>query len=168
MDAIDGVQIYFENPVRDDRSGLSVPEPGCITLDSRNALGFVRSRAYQEFVDGRWRTDPTGDLGRIRRQQQFIIAALERSVDRGLRNPVTLDELIDSALEAVTIDDTLDGDDLLALGRAFRRFDPQSLDVLEMPVEDDTRRGCRGPAARHPGGRPDPRHLPHPRCGGGA
>ena len=138
VDAIDGVQIHFPNPVRDDRSGLSVPEPGCVTLDARNALGFVRSRAYQEYVDGRWRTDPTGDLGRIRRQQQFIIAALERSVDRGLRNPVTLDELIDSALDAVTIDDTLDGNDLLALGRAFRRFDPQSLDVHEMPVVDDT------------------------------
>ncbi len=138
VDAIDGVQIYFPNAVRDDRSGLSVPEPGCVTLDSRNALGFVRSRAYQEFVDGRWRTDPTGDLGRIRRQQQFIIAALERSVDRGLRNPVTLDELIDSTLDAVTIDDTLDGGDLLALGRSFRRFDPQSLDVHQLPVEDDT------------------------------
>ena len=138
VDAIDGVEIYFPNPVRDQRSGLDVPEPGCVSLDARNALGFVRSRAYQEYVDGRWRTDPTGDLGRIRRQQQFIIAALERSVERGLRNPVTLDELIDSTLDAVTIDDTLDGDDLLALGREFRRFDPASLDVYELPVEDDS------------------------------
>ena len=138
VDAIDGVEIYFPNPVRDQRSGLDVPEPGCIALDAQNALGFVRSRAYQEYVDDRWRTDPTGDLGRIRRQQQFIIAALERSVERGLRNPVTLDELIDSTLDAVTIDDTLDGNDLLALGRAFRRFDPTSLDVYQVPVEDDS------------------------------
>jgi polyisoprenyl-teichoic acid--peptidoglycan teichoic acid transferase len=138
VNAIDGVEIWFPNPVRDPRSGLDVPEPGCITLDARNALGFVRSRAYQEYVDGRWRTDPTGDLGRIRRQQQFIIAALERAVDRGVRNPVTLDELIDSTLDAVTIDDTLDGDDLLALGREFRRFEPSSLDVYQLPVVDDT------------------------------
>ncbi|HEY1116603.1 MAG TPA: LCP family protein [Acidimicrobiales bacterium] len=138
VEAIDGVEVYFRNPVRDQRSGLDVPEPGCVRLDARNALGFVRSRAYQEYVDGRWRTDPTGDLGRIRRQQQFIIAALERSVERGLRNPVTLDELIDSTLDAVTIDDTLDGGDLLALGREFRRFDPSSLDVYQLPVEDDS------------------------------
>jgi len=137
VDAIDGVQIWFPNPVRDPRSGLDVPEPGCITLDAANALGFVRSRAYQEYVDGRWRTDPTGDLGRIRRQQQFIIAALERSVERGLRNPVTLDELIDSTLDAVTIDDTLTGADLLSLGREFRRFDPATLDVHQLPVVDD-------------------------------
>lgn len=138
VDAIDGVQLWFPNPVRDQRSGLDVPEPGCITLDPDNALGFVRSRAYQEFVDGRWRTDPTGDLGRVKRQQQFIIAALERSVDKGMRNPVTLDELIDSTLDAITIDDTLDGEDLLDLGRQFRRFDPASLDVYQLPVEDAT------------------------------
>ncbi|HEU5083820.1 MAG TPA: LCP family protein [Acidimicrobiales bacterium] len=138
VDAIDGVQLWFPNPVRDQRSGLDVPEPGCITLDPDNALGFVRSRAYQEYIDGRWRTDPTGDLGRVKRQQQFIIAALERSVDKGMRNPVTLDELIDSTLDAITIDDTLDGDDLLDLGRQFRRFDPASLDVYQLPVEDAT------------------------------
>jgi len=138
VDALNGVELYFPYPVRDGRSGLDVPEPGCVRLDARNALGFVRSRAYQEYVDGRWRTDPTGDLGRVRRQQQFIIAALERSVERGLRNPVTLDELIDSALGAVTIDDTLDGDDLLRLGRQFRGFDPSSLDIHQLPVVDDS------------------------------
>jgi len=138
VEALDGVEMYFEHPARDGRSGLDVPEAGCVRLDAANALGFVRSRAYQEYVDGRWRTDPTGDLGRIRRQQQFIIAALERSVERGLRNPVTLDELIDSALEAVTIDDTLDGGDLFRLGRQFRRFDPSSLDVYQLPVADDS------------------------------
>lgn len=138
VNAINGVRVWFPNPVRDPMSGLDVPDAGCVTLDAANALGFVRSRAYQEYVDGRWRTDPTGDLGRIRRQQQFIIAALERSVERGLRNPVTLDELIDSTLDAVTIDDTLDGSDLLALGRQFRRFDPSSLDVYQLPVADDS------------------------------
>lgn len=136
--AIDGVPLWFPYAVRDQRSGLHVPEPGCVTLDAGNALGFVRSRAYQEFVDGGWRTDPTGDLGRIRRQQQFIIAALERSVDKGMRNPVTLDELIDSTLDAVTIDDTLDGGDLLELGRRFRRFEPSDLDVYQLPVVDAT------------------------------
>lgn len=138
VEAIDGVPVYFPDPVRDLRSGLDVPEPGCVTLDPANALGFVRARAYQEFVDGRWRTDGSGDLGRIRRQQQFIVAALERSFDRGLRNPVTLDALIDSAIDAVTVDDTLDADDLLDLAAAFRRFEPSELDIYELPVADDT------------------------------
>ena len=45
VDALDGVPVYFPHPVRDLKSGLSIPEAGCITLDSHNALGFVRSRA---------------------------------------------------------------------------------------------------------------------------
>ena len=138
VDALDGVPMYFPHPVRDLRSGLDVPEAGCLTLDPRNALGFVRSRAYQEFVDGRWRTDPTGDLGRVRRQQEFIVQALERAFDRGLRNPVTVDSMIDSVLDAVTIDDTLDGDDIIGLARRFRSFQPANLDIYELPVYDDS------------------------------
>ncbi len=138
VEAIDGVPVYFPYPVRDQRSGLDVPEPGCVTLDPRNALGFVRSRAYQEYIDGRWRTDGTGDLGRIRRQQAFIVAALERSFDKGIRNPVTLDDLINSAIGAVTVDDTLNAGDLLDLARQFRRFKPSALDIYSLPVVDDT------------------------------
>ena len=138
VDALDGIPIYFPNPVRDLRSGLFVEEAGCTTLDARNALGFVRSRAYQEQIDGRWRTDGTGDLGRVRRQQEFIVRSLDRAFDRGLRNPVTLDALIDGALDAVTVDDTLDGDDIIDLASQFRRFDPSSLDLYELPVASDT------------------------------
>lgn len=138
VDALNGVPVYFAHPVRDLNSGLNVPEAGCVTLDAQNALGFVRSRAYQEFVDDRWRTDGTGDLGRVQRQQVFIVEALARAFERGLRNPVTLDALIDSGLEAVTVDDTLDGQDIIDLATQFRKFRPASLDLYELPVVDDT------------------------------
>ena len=134
VDALDGVPLYFPYPVRDRRSGLDVPEAGCVTLDAANALGFVRSRAYQEYIDGRWRTDGTGDLGRVRRQQEFIVRALERAFERGVRNPVTLDALIDGALDAVTVDDTLDGDDVITLASSFRDFHPTELDLYDLPV----------------------------------
>lgn len=138
VDALDGVPVYFPRPVRDLQSGLNVPEAGCVNLDPANALGFVRSRAYQEYVDGRWRTDGSGDLGRIKRQQTFIVEALSRAFERGLRNPVTLDSLIDSGLDAVTVDDTLDGDDIIDLASQFRKFQPESLDIYELPVTDDS------------------------------
>lgn len=143
VDAIGGVPISFPHPVRDTRSGLDVPEAGCVVLDAPNALGFVRSRAYQEFVDGRWRTDGSGDLGRIRRQQEFILTALERSFDRGARNPVTLDALIDSTLDAVTVDDALDAGDIVDLARDFRTFSSADLDIYEVPVYDDTIGGAQ-------------------------
>ncbi len=134
VEALDGVPVYFPHPVRDLKSGLDVPEAGCVTLDAENALGFVRSRAYQELVEGRWRTDGTGDLGRVRRQQEFIVQALDRAFTRGVRNPVTLNSLIDGALDAVTIDDTLDGDDILDLADEFRSFHPSELDLYGLPV----------------------------------
>ncbi len=134
VESLDGVPVYFPHPVRDRKSGLDIATPGCVNLDAANALAFVRSRAYQEFVDGRWRTDGTGDLGRVRRQQEFIVQALDRAFTRGVRNPVTLNALIDGALDAVTIDDTLDGDDVVQLAGEFRTFHPSELDLYDLPV----------------------------------
>lgn len=138
VSVIDGVKVWFDLPARDRRSGLSVEQAGCVTLDPDQALAYVRSRAYETFSDGRWRTDPTGDLGRISRQQDFIVRSLRRAVDRGVRNPVTLDNLVDAALETVTVDDLLTGDDIVDLGRRFRGFDPDQLDLYTLPVSDDT------------------------------
>ena len=138
VSVIDGVKVWFDKPARDRRSGLSVEQPGCVKLDPAQALAYVRSRHYESFSNGGWRTDPTGDLGRISRQQDFIVRALRRAVDRGIRNPVTLDNLVDAALETVTVDDKLKGDDIVDLGRRFRSFSPDDLDLYTLPVEDDT------------------------------
>ena len=133
VDVIDGVDVYFPTPARDSRSGLEV-DAGCIRLDGRQALAYVRSRHYQRYEDDRWRTDPSADLGRISRQQDFIIRALRRAVDRGIRNPLTLDRLVDAGLETVSVDDLLTADEILKLGRVFRSFDPGSLRTYSLPV----------------------------------
>lgn len=138
VDVIDGVEVFFERPARDRRSGLDVEAAGCVSLDPDQALAFVRSRHYESYVDGRWRTDPTGDLGRITRQQDFIVRALRRAIDKGVRNPVTLDNLVDAALDTVTVDDRLTGADIVDLGRRFRGFHPEQLDLFTLPVADAT------------------------------
>jgi LCP family protein required for cell wall assembly len=138
VSVIDGVEVYFDHAARDRNSGLNVEQPGCTMLSPDQALAYVRARHYQSFEDGRWRTDPTGDLGRISRQQDFIVRALRRAVDKGIRNPVTLDNLVDAALETVTVDDLLKADDIVDLGSRFRSFDPGLLDLYALPVEDDT------------------------------
>jgi polyisoprenyl-teichoic acid--peptidoglycan teichoic acid transferase len=138
VEAIGGVPVYFSEPARDRNSGLAVPEPGCVTLTGDQALAYVRSRAFQSFSDGAWSTDPTGDLGRISRQQDFIRRALRRAVDQGLRNPITLDNLIDVGLDSLVVDDLLTADDILDLGGKFRTFNPETLDLYALPVFDDT------------------------------
>jgi polyisoprenyl-teichoic acid--peptidoglycan teichoic acid transferase len=138
VDVVDGVQVYFANPARDTRSGLDIQESGCITLDGQEALSYVRSRHYQVYEDGRWRSDPSSDLGRISRQQDFIVRSLGRAVDHGVRNPVTLDRLVNAGLATVTVDDLLTAEDIIDLARAFRGFDPGSLDMYSLPVVSDS------------------------------
>jgi LCP family protein required for cell wall assembly len=138
VDVVDGVEVYFANPARDSRSGLDVDETGCVTLDGQQALSYVRSRHLQVYEDGRWRSDGSADLGRISRQQDFIVRALRRAVDQGVRNPVTLDRLVNAGLDTVTVDDLLTADDFIDLARAFRGFDPGSLDLYSLPVVSGT------------------------------
>lgn len=137
VDAIDGVPVYFPHPARDRRSGLVVRRAGCTTLDPRQALAYVRSRYYEEHVDGSWTRDPRGDIGRITRQQDFIRRALSRAISRGVRNPGVLDQLIDVGLEGITVDDELTADEIFSLGRRFRTFEPDNLVTYSVPVVDD-------------------------------
>jgi polyisoprenyl-teichoic acid--peptidoglycan teichoic acid transferase len=143
VDEVGGVSVYFPTPARDSNSGLDIDTSGCITLDGPQALSYVRARHYQRYDDGRWRTDPSGDLGRVSRQQDFIIRALHRAVAKGARNPLTLDRLVDAGLATVTVDDLLTADDILGLGRTFRSFDPRSLVAYSLP----TRAGSAGGAS---------------------
>jgi LCP family protein required for cell wall assembly len=138
VDAIGGVPVYFDTPVRDRNSGLAVPEPGCVTLDPVQALAYARSRHYErQNENGRWQTDPTGDLGRVSRQQDFIRRALHRAFQRGARNPGVLADLVGVGTRAITIDGDLTPSDLLELGNRFRRFDPENLATYALPATDD-------------------------------
>jgi LCP family protein required for cell wall assembly len=137
VDAIGGVPVYFPYAARDRNSGLRQFSRGCVTLNAEQALAYARSRHYEQMIDGEWRADPSSDLGRIQRQQDFIRRALDRAVSKGARNPGTLDRLLDAALSSVTIDDDLTTGDILDLGQRFREFDPQSLQTYSVPVERD-------------------------------
>lgn len=138
IDAVGGVPLHFNYPTRDRRTGLNIVEPGCVTLDDEQALAYARSRSHQVLVDGEWETDPTGDLGRIERQQVFIRATIGRALSLGVRNPGTLDRILDAALASVTVDDELTTRDIVELARRFRSFDPDDLSTYQLPVRPDT------------------------------
>src|SRR3954451_20451356 len=69
VDAVGGVTIYLATPVRDRVTGLNILDTGCVELHGDQSLAYVRSRHFHYFENGRWKPDPTGDLGRITRQQ---------------------------------------------------------------------------------------------------
>jgi LCP family protein required for cell wall assembly len=137
VDAVDGVPIYFDKPLRDTYTGLNVTSTGCVTLSTDQALAYVRSRHLDYYEDGSWQDDGSSDLGRISRQQDFIRRAIQRAIDKGVRNPITMNTLINAGLNSVSIDDTLVVDDLLRLGRHFSSFDPDQLRTMSLDVSYD-------------------------------
>jgi LCP family protein required for cell wall assembly len=140
--AVDGVPIYFSTPVRDLMTGLEVDTPGCVTLDPVQALAFARSRDYEYFENGRWHTDPTGDLGRISRQQEFIRRVIRRAVDKGARNPAVLNDLINAGTGALHLDPTVTPAELIDIGKRFKDFNPDNLQTYSVPVVGANRGGA--------------------------
>ena len=142
VDAVDGVEVFLPAPVRDraadgsNPSGLDITDSGCVSLSGDQALSYVRSRHFQELVDGQWRADPSGDIGRITRQQDFIRRAMREAISRDLLNPARVNELVDVAIDNVTVDRDLDGGDLVSLGKRFRSLTPESLQQFTLPVEN--------------------------------
>ena len=137
VEAVDGIPMYFDRRLQDDQSGLSVTRTGCVTLSADQALAYARSRNLEYEQDGVWQVDGTGDLGRISRQQDFIRRAIQRAIDKGIRNPITLNTLINAGLNSVSIDRGLTVDDLLRLGERFRTFDPEQLRTMSLDTYFD-------------------------------
>ncbi len=136
VDAVGGIPMWFDAPVRDKHTGLSVPQAECQVLDGEQARKFVRSR-YLEYQDedGDWTSDSTADLGRITRQQIFIRSAISKAVSKGLTNLGTLNELVSAGVENVRLDEHLDAGDLLDLGKQFASFDAKELVGYSLPSE---------------------------------
>ena len=150
FETIGGLDVYLEYPLRDKKAQLDIPESGCVTLTSLQALGLVRSRelqAYVENFDGwygpsanAWvRVDGTGDFGRQERQQDFLILALQQAFDSGFRNPLKITEIIQEVLGGgfVNLDDRLTPQKAIDLAQQFRNFRPNDLEKYLLPTVYD-------------------------------
>lgn len=149
VEAVGSVDVYFDSPARDwnvnakpvprSQTGFIVEEAGCHSLSPDQALAYVRSRYYQtQDEQGAWITDPTSDLGRIRRQQDFLQNLLQEAIDRGARNPLVLADLIDTGVHNVSIDHELTPSLLVDMSTTFRSFEPGDIQTFTFPVEDGT------------------------------
>ena len=150
FETIGGLDVYLEYPLRDKKAQLDIPESGCVTLTPLQALGLVRSRelqAYVENFDGwygpsanAWvRVDGTGDFGRQERQQDFLILALQQAFDSGFRNPLKITEIIQEVLGGgfVNLDDRLTPQKAIDLAQQFRNFRPNDLEKYILPTVYD-------------------------------
>lgn len=133
--AVDGVEICFEHPTRDLKTGLNVPEPGCALLDEIQSLAYARSRYFEEFKDGAWQVDGRADLGRIERQQIFFETAVSRSVSQVLANPFRAGGLVTATVDSLRVDD---GTDLIEMANAVRPIASGGIIRIPLPVYGDT------------------------------
>ncbi|MSX01227.1 MAG: hypothetical protein F2809_09800, partial [Actinobacteria bacterium] len=125
VDAIGGVTIEFPNPAFDDRSGLVVDAAGPVTLTGTQALAYARSRHYTEIINGKEVTEPTADLGRQQRQQQFLRTALKEV--GATRNPLTLIKVADSMSSELIIDSGLGFGEAISFVRKLGSSDPATV-----------------------------------------
>lgn len=137
VEAIDGVPMYFDRPVRDRYTGLNIIAKGCYNLSPQQALAFARSRHLEYLTGRKWSIDGTADMGRITRQQTFLRRALAKVSTLGITDFNKLRKLVDVAVNSVKIDDALSFDQMLALARRFSKFDAKTLVTHRLPANPE-------------------------------
>lgn len=138
VDELGGVEACFWYPTRDKHTGLIIKDKGCWMLSGVEARQYVRSRYFEEFRDGKWRVDDRFDLGRIARQQQFMLDALRRAEEQLASNPFILDNLVAAASSSLTVDKTLD---LFKMAHRFRDLSPKNVFPYTLPNHPETVNG---------------------------
>ncbi|MEU5685979.1 LytR family transcriptional regulator [Streptomyces venezuelae] len=121
-DALDGVEVCLNHPVKDRYSGADFPA-GKQELDGQQALAFVRQRHGLQ----------RGDLDRTRRQQAFLASALHQVNSVGtLTNPARLLDLKNVAKDNVVLDE---GWGVFSFVRQAKNLTGGKVEFTTLPVE---------------------------------
>jgi hypothetical protein len=130
VNAIGSVPVWIPGVVLDKETGLYSPfGAGCYRLDGAAALQYVRSRniltldpkgTYDAQTGMRWSPlDATADIGRIKRQQDFVKKLGRIAVERALDDPMIAPDIVDALLPNLHADTAFDRAALNELVRAF-------------------------------------------------
>ena len=123
VDALGGIEVCPPEAIIDPLAGLDLPA-GCQTLDGRNALGYVRSRAT-----------PRADLDRMLHQREFMSAMLRRAASPAVwLNPWRWFSVPHAAVAALSVDQDAHVWNLARLGWALHG----SLATVTVPIGEFT------------------------------
>jgi LCP family protein required for cell wall assembly len=121
VDALGGVDMKIEQTITSIHKPHRTFKKGVNHLTGAEALDYVRQR-YQ-FTDG--------DFARIRHQQQFLKAIMDKAVSTGtLANPPKLNAFLTSVANALTVDKDLS---IVDMAIQFRNLRSDSLVFLTSP-----------------------------------
>lgn len=134
VDGLGGVPICTKTPIKDEKAGLDLPA-GEQTLDGAQALGFVRARYF----------DPSADLGRMKRQQQFLGAMFNQATSPAvLINPPRLFTFLNSAAGSITVDEDFSNSEMWNIMGKLRSVSPSAISFQTIPVGQDLNAGGVG------------------------
>ncbi len=128
VDAINGVKICVPEEVNDTIGNINLPA-GTYTVSGQQALDYVRVR---HGIGA-----PTGDIGRMKRQQTFIAAMIAKVVSAGtLANPVRLFNFLNAATESLTTDkDFANLRQMASLGRSLQNIGLDKVKFVTVPFQ---------------------------------
>lgn len=126
VDAVKGVPICVERPIKDSILGTVIPRAGPTTLSGDQALNFVRAR----HVVG----DPSSDYGRIQRQQRFLSSLLRTTLSAGtMLDPGKLQNFV-NAVTRSTFGENVGPEQLLGLGQSLGDLNPATVTFTTVPT----------------------------------
>ncbi len=133
VSGVGGVSVPLPYAVRDDSIGLEVLQPGCHRFDGIEALKYVRSRHF-EYQDekGKWHEDPSSDLGRIARQQDFLRRTLTAALKQGVLKPKIISSLYASYRDDLVIDTGMTIDKMIEFVGVVRKVTPSAIRTYQI------------------------------------
>jgi LCP family protein required for cell wall assembly len=132
VDAIGGVHICVAHASRDKATGFHIGRKACKLQSGTEALAYARSRHFEEKINGKWRLEGTGDVGRGTRQRAFISMLAKDAAIYMVRNPLDTHNVLDAFAAAVTVDPGLD---LIDLARKLRPMGDGTALSYTLPVD---------------------------------
>jgi LCP family protein required for cell wall assembly len=133
VNSVGGVTVFLYYPARDRLSGLDVGG-GCQHLDGDQGLAYVRARHFESFVDGKWVTDPTGDIGRINRQQDFVRRLAATALADVGSNPLKANSIGNSILAALKRDPGFSAQDAFDIAGALQDINTGAVPMTQIPT----------------------------------
>jgi LCP family protein required for cell wall assembly len=133
VDSIGGVHVCVPRASRDKATGFHIGRKACKLQLGVEALSYARARHFEEKIDGVWRLEGTGDVGRGTRQRAFMSMLAKDAAIYLTQHPLDAHNVLKAFAAAVSVDERLD---LIDLARKLRPIGEGTAISYALPVSD--------------------------------
>jgi LCP family protein required for cell wall assembly len=133
VDSIGGVHVCVPRASRDKATGFHIGRKACKLQSGVEALSYARARHFEEKIDGVWRLEGTGDVGRGTRQRAFMSMLAKDAAIYLTQHPLDAHNVLKAFAAAVSVDERLD---LIDLARKLRPIGEGTAISYALPVSD--------------------------------